>query len=263
VSKTILKENSIMQLRKLLTLLVAVLALVPLARAEAACSTATLSGSYAASGTGEVFGGTPIASAVLFKFDGKGGLGAKGATSSAGTGTPGQVWTGTYAVKADCSFTYSITEKTGAVSTAMGAVSDAGRHLVIMDTTANRYLRYNADRLAVTSCSAIPAASYVGEEQYLYTPYGLRGGAIDIGTGDASGNYDITKYVNLEVALVTVPVPVFVTLHPDCTIDSVDASGTIGSFGVVILTPGRIEQRSVFLLAGWTGVGTLIGRIPD
>lgn len=83
----------------------------PEAQPKQSCSTATLRGTYLFAGDGvSVSGGTgrPIAFAGSERFDGAGGLRGTSSSSSNGTITRGDTFTGTYTVAADCTGTLTI-----------------------------------------------------------------------------------------------------------------------------------------------------------
>jgi len=78
--------------------------LVPQVKAQSGCSNGTLWGvySFVASGT---FGSSPFAAAGQTTYDGAGGVTGVIQISVNGSVTPVTAWSGSYAVKPDCTFT--------------------------------------------------------------------------------------------------------------------------------------------------------------
>jgi len=95
------------------------LGIAPVAKADAACSNATLNGTFAYKGTGAIltppaFAG-PIAQVSTLIFDGHGGITGAGALQQNGTNNP-LTETGTYTVNPDCTGTLTVNYSLGFTS---------------------------------------------------------------------------------------------------------------------------------------------------
>ena len=94
-------------MKRTLTVMLSVLAVSSLlglavdSRAQAACSTASLKGTFGLTCQG-TFGGEPAAEVGIATYDGKGKVSGKSTISVNGTITKGVEFSGTYTLQADC-----------------------------------------------------------------------------------------------------------------------------------------------------------------
>ena len=115
--------------------ILAVLALAVAAgpAAKAACSNATLKGTWADQDTGTIVGLGPFAGVNVDTFDGKGKMTISGMSSVNGSVSPG-VETGTYTVNPDCTGTYTVSDSFGDTFDGFFVIGDGGNELRIVIT---------------------------------------------------------------------------------------------------------------------------------
>jgi len=116
--------------------------MTPVARAQNACSVASVQGSYGLAVDGffyDVNGFQGVYdSAGVAVADGAGGITGTDTVNIDGSPTRGRKFTGTYTVNADCSGTMILKDSTGAPITNMDmVVSNAGKNLVLVDYDPN------------------------------------------------------------------------------------------------------------------------------
>ena len=109
-----------------------VLALTAAPAAKAACSNATLRGTYSDQDTGTIVGVGPFAGVDVDTFDGKGHLMISGISSVNGNVSAGTE-TGTYQVNPDCTGTYTVSGG-GLTVDAFFVISQNGEELQIVIT---------------------------------------------------------------------------------------------------------------------------------
>ncbi len=109
-----------------------VLALTAAPAAKAACSNATLRGTYSDQDTGTIVGVGPFTGVNLDIFDGKGHLGISGISSLNGSVSAGTE-TGTYQVNPDCTGTYTVSGG-GLTVDAFFVINQNGNELQIVIT---------------------------------------------------------------------------------------------------------------------------------
>ena len=108
------------------------------ARADSACTNATLTGGFGIQSTGTLVEGGPgpagpFAANGLIKFDGNGNLTGNQTVSFNGTIAPFNS-SGTYEVQEDCTLTLKITGDNGAQLTASGVIVKRGTEIFIIET---------------------------------------------------------------------------------------------------------------------------------
>lgn len=109
-----------------------VLALTAAPAAKAACSNATLKGTYSDQDTGTIVGVGPFVGVNLDTFDGKGHLTISGISSLNG-GVSAGVETGSYHVNPDCTGTYTVSGG-GITIDAYFVIDQGGNELQIVIT---------------------------------------------------------------------------------------------------------------------------------
>src|SRR5580704_11698366 len=109
----------------LLTLLIAATA-----SAHAPCSQATLNGRYVITSRSDL--GTPVAVALvgLVDFDGHGHMRSVATLSQEGVTVANHTLIGSYTVNANCAFTQTASDPTGAVEHLAGVIADEAEHLL-------------------------------------------------------------------------------------------------------------------------------------
>ena len=110
----------------------------PAARADSACTNATLTDGFGIQTTGTLLEGAPgpagpFAANGLIKFDGDGNLTGNQTISFNGTIAP-FISSGTYEVKEDCTLTLKVTGDNGAQITASGVIVKRGTEIFIIET---------------------------------------------------------------------------------------------------------------------------------
>ena len=110
----------------------------PVARAQNACSAATVQGSYGLAVNGFFYDSSGFQgvydSAGVAVLDGAGGVTGTDTVNIDGTPIRGRKFTGTYTVNADCSGTMILKDSTGAALTNMDmVVTTGGKELVLVD----------------------------------------------------------------------------------------------------------------------------------
>lgn len=110
------------------------------ARADSACTNATLTGKFGIQSTGTLLESRsrsrpvgPFAAIGLFKFDGNGNLTGNSTVSFNGTIAPFNS-SGTYEVQEDCTLTLEITGDNGAEITASGVIVKGGTEIFLIET---------------------------------------------------------------------------------------------------------------------------------
>jgi len=112
----------------------------PKARAQTACSNATLSGTYGAQNQGyslQASDGTalpapvPVTDIVLLTLDGAGNISRTGTQNKGGTIAPNDL-SGTYAVNANCTFSITFTTATGGANHVTGVIVNSGNEAFVM-----------------------------------------------------------------------------------------------------------------------------------
>ena len=113
----------------LLTLLIAATG-----SAHAACSPATLNGRYVITSRSDLTSPVAVALVGLVDFDGHGHVRSVATLSQGGVTVANHTLIGTYTVNANCAFTQSATDPTGAIEHVAGVIADEGEHLLLIGT---------------------------------------------------------------------------------------------------------------------------------
>jgi hypothetical protein len=104
------------------------------ARAQAACSNATLTGTYGAQNQGYSLAGAdgtalaspaPLTAINLLTLDGNGNISRTGTQNTGGTVTPNDL-SGTYSVNADCTFSIIFKTASGGLNHVSGVITNGG-----------------------------------------------------------------------------------------------------------------------------------------
>jgi hypothetical protein len=241
--------------------LLGLLALLIAATANAAtpCSLATLNGRYVMTLRSDLTSPVAVALVGVVDFDGHGHVRSVGTLSQAGVTTFNYTLLGSYTVNANCAFTQTAVNPSGAIEHAAGVIADEGEHLLLIGTEPNAYATGDATRLERTTCEGLPAASYAARGLMLFSPNGPETHVSTV-SADAAGNLLITdSTTNLGAAVSSGgsgTAQLFV--HPDCSI-AMATDGGSHYVGVARVTDRHIGLYLVGTDPGITVFYTALG----
>jgi hypothetical protein len=230
------------------------------ANAHAPCSQATLNGRYVITSRSDLT--TPVAVALvgLVDFDGQGHVRSVATMSQGGVTAANRTLIGTYTVNANCAFTQTASDPSGAIEHAAGVIADEGEHLLLIGTEPNAYATGDALRLERTTCESLPAATYAARGLMLFSPNGPETHVSTV-SADAAGNLLITdSTTNLGAAVSSGGSGTAqLVVHPDCSVSMATTDGSSHYVGVARVTDGHIGLYLVGTDPGITVFYTALG----
>jgi hypothetical protein len=210
------------------------------AEAAAACSPATLRGSYGIAwrGASDTIG--TGAAAGIITFDGAGGIGGYGMASIDG-GIIDRTWSGTYQMRSDCAGSATINSNLGVSVSVVFVTFNDGKDLQFLETDAGTVMTGTARRIDGPACSNQTAR---GTHLISFTGTGtggVTGAALSRFAFDGNGAISGSGAASLAGTPVLRTFTGSYAIRPDCsgtaTITS-DLGGTI-TLGLVLLDQGH------------------------
>ena len=234
------------------------------AHARTPCSEATLNGRYVLTARTDLT--TPVAVALvgLVDFDGHGHMRSVATLSQGGVTVANHTLLGSYSVNANCAFTQTASDASGAIEQVAGVIAEEGEHLLLIGTEPNTYATGDALRLERTTCEGLPAATYAARGMMLFSPNGPETHVSTV-TADEVGNLlisDSTTHLGASVSTGGSGTALL-RVRPDCTVSMVTSDGSAHYVGVARITAGHIALYLVGIDPGITVFYTALGTPND